>query len=78
MKRLFFAAGIAITFGLVSCAQHDPKSPDTSGSQPYDQPGVGVDTTRTAGPGGTGVPNSNNDGEINNQEINTGDSSNKR
>ena len=67
MKRLFYSAGIIISLGLFgSCAQHDPKSPDTSGAVPYDQPGAGVDTSNV----GTTNDSINNAGN-----LNTGDSS---
>lgn len=79
MKKQFFAACIALTAGLLSsCAQHDTKSPDTSGSEPYNKPGVGVDTTSVGSGQNGGAPNQNNDGINNNQEVNTGDSSNNK
>ena len=79
MKRLL--SGFVIAIGFISCAQHDPKSPDTAGSVPYDQPGVGVDTAgrgnmNNAGGGnqnGAGGANHNNDGSNNNETVNTGD-----
>lgn len=78
MKRLFFCAGFVLTILFTSgCAQHDTKSPDTSGAVPYTDPGVGVDTT-TRTNAGTGAPNNNNDGTNNNQQVNTGDSTSNK
>jgi hypothetical protein len=80
MKRLFYSAGIFLTLSIFgSCAQHDTKSPDTSGALPNTQPGAGVDTTQagqTTG-GNTGT-NMNNDGTNNNQQTNTGDTTQQR
>lgn len=79
MKRLFLTAGIAVTIGFFSsCAQHDTNSPDTAGSEPYNKPGVGVDTSGVRSGAGGAAPNHSNDGINNNQQVNTGDSSNKR
>ena len=76
MKRLFYSAGIIITLGLLgSCAQHDSQSPDTSGAAPYDQPGVGVDTTNAGTTNAAGRPNASNDGTNNNGNLSTADSS---
>jgi hypothetical protein len=79
MKRLFFYAGFALTAAFFSsCAQHDAKSPDTSGGVPYNQPGVGVDTTNAEATNNTSTPNNNNDGSNNNQAVNTGDSNSRK
>jgi hypothetical protein len=77
MKRLFFCAGFALMLlGFNSCAQHDPKGPDTSGGAPVSQPGAGIDTTAagTNNNGGNTGTNSSNDGTNNNGSVNTGDS----
>ncbi len=80
MKKTLYCAGIALTLSFFSCAQHDTKSPDTSGTVPYNQPGVGVDTSNAGrtNNAGAGAPNHNNDGAINNQQVNTGDTSTGR
>lgn len=48
MKRLFLCLGLATTLLVYAgCAQHDPNSPDTAGSAPYNAEGpnkVGIDT----------------------------------
>lgn len=77
MKRFFLCAGLALTMTFFTrCAQHDTKSPDTSGSFSKDQPGVGVDTSNV------GIQNNgnnaSNDGTNNNQQINTGDTGTKK
>jgi hypothetical protein len=66
MKRLFYSAGIILTLGLFgSCAQHDPKAPDTSGGTPYGSGGsgnpVGVDTTKTNAGQGHDFPDMDSD-----------------
>ena len=82
MKRMVLIAAIA--FSVISCAQHDSKSPDTSGNDPQnpnsERPVTTGDTTSPAGNnnnymGGSGGNNMNNDGSNNNQAVNTGDSS---
>lgn len=82
MKRLFYCAGIALTLTVLSCAQHDTKSPDTSGAVSTQQPGAGVDTSNskmgtqtTTGPTNA---NNSNDNTNNNKQVNTGDSSKKK
>ena len=78
MKRLFYSVGVALMLGFFSsCAQHDTKSPDTSGGVPVNQPGAGVDTTNAGTNNNTGAGGNNmsNDGTNNNQTTNTGDTS---
>jgi hypothetical protein len=79
MKRLFYCAGLVLTICIFeSCAQHDTTSPDTSGNVPVNQPGAGVDTSGATPPNTTAPPNTANDMSNNNQQINTGDSSQKK
>ncbi|HEX8313813.1 MAG TPA: hypothetical protein VF609_02390 [Flavisolibacter sp.] len=81
MKRLVLIAGIA--FSVLSCAQHDSKSPDTSGVDPQNPNQVApADTMANANGqnnnrngGSSGGNNMNNDGTNNNQTVTTGDSS---
>lgn len=66
MKRLFFCFGIALTLGFFSsCAQHDPDSPDTSGSAPYGADGAnktGIDTVATPQTNDANFPDMNSTG----------------
>ena len=83
MKRMVLVAGIALS--IFSCAQHDPNSPATSGTDPQNpnrsQPVTTGDTANNTGnsnnnlPGSTGGGNMNNDHSNNNQQVNTADSS---
>jgi hypothetical protein len=85
MKRMVLIAGLALS--IVSCAQHDSKSPDTSGVDPQNPNQVSPVTTGDTANGGRGGTNSignggntggnnmNNDGTNNNQTVTTGDSS---
>ena len=82
MKRLIYSAGFAFLLTFFSCAQHNSEKPDTSGAVPYNQPGVGVDTTsaqtKTQTTTGPTNANSSNDYSNNNKQVNTGDSSQKK
>ena len=82
MKRVVLIAGLA--FSILSCAQHDPKSPDTSGVDPQNpnqEKPLTTGDTANAGRGGTnyggstGGTNNNDDGTNNNRSVNTGDTS---
>lgn len=82
MKRMILVAGLA--FSIISCAQHDPKTPDTSGNDPQNpnmEQQITTGDTANGGRGGTnsggnsGGTNMNNDGTNNNQTVNTGDTS---
>lgn len=81
MKRLVLITGIA--FSVLSCAQHDSKSPDTSGVDPQNPNQTApADTMANANGqnnnlngGGSGGNNMSNDGTNNNQTVTTGDSS---
>ena len=71
MKRILFIAGLALT--MLSCAQHDTQSPDTSGvdpQKPNDGPAQTAPTDSSMqnmqnNPGGT---NSGNGGSTNNRQ----------
>lgn len=68
MKRMAITFGIALS--ILSCAQHDSNSPDTSGNDPQNPNRTTTtgDTSTNAG----GMNTMNTDGTNNNQ---TGDSS---
>jgi hypothetical protein len=79
MKRFVLIAGIALS--ILSCAQHDNSSPDTSGVDPQapnqattGDTAMNSGTNNTTPNGGNGGNNMNNDGSNNNQQVNTGDS----
>lgn len=79
MKRMLFCIGLAVSLGFFSsCAQHDTKSPDTSGGESYNSPGVGVDTSGVKTQNTGNNANMHNDGTINNQQTNTGDTAEQR
>jgi hypothetical protein len=70
MKRLVLIAGIALS--IISCAQHDTKSPDTSGNNPGapNQTTTG-DTSLNNGGNNmntNGTTNSRDTGTMNNQQ----------
>lgn len=68
MKRIAFVAGLALT--MLSCAQHDSKSPDTSGVDPQSPNDTGMtksaDSTMNGGQNNAG--GNTNTGGSNNQQ----------
>ena len=79
MKRMFLIAGIALS--IISCAQHDTNTPDTSGNDPQDPNRSTMTSDTMAGSQATdsagNSPNMNNDHSNNNGTVNTADSTRK-